>query len=193
MAKQDLGQVVGPQGPTGNPGTDYLGYDVSEDVYKDALSGFNGKRMMYCSEDTLNTPYKEGLTENPNGLAIFSMSSATNTTIFYICSGTGILFVNSYRDGSWGEWYSIRQNALVYSGSLIVDVTPGEETEFNVTFSNQYTSVPVVMLNAILIRHRGVELFVKTRSTSGFTGSVYYPEGNPASSITVMWLSAGEM
>ena len=130
---QGIQGIQGPQGPmpplTNNflattPGQSALdavaGKTLKDDVtklYSDlddrgavadlvaiANTGLNSRRVVQCNENTLNTPYKAGLTNGKSGTAYINMSSADYGTILYITSGTNRIFLRSKDSGTWNEW-----------------------------------------------------------------------------------------
>lgn len=96
---------------------------------------------MKCNKDTLNTPYKAGLTSGiDTGTAIISMGSVNYGVIFYLPDGGTATapYICKKTNGTWGDWVClsttadiqiVRVSGKTASGSNIVTATvPGLET-----------------------------------------------------------------
>lgn len=81
---------------------------------------------MKCNKDTLNTPYKAGLTSGiDTGTAIISMGSVNYGVIFYLPDGGAATapYICKKTNGTWGEWTCLTTNADIASKST--NLTPG--------------------------------------------------------------------
>ena len=81
------------------------------DLFAAGNEGANGKRIVQCNANTLNTPYKAGLTGGASGTAYLNISSATYGTILYIASGSNCIFLACKAGGTWGDWIEVVTNA----------------------------------------------------------------------------------
>lgn len=73
-------------------------------------NGINSRRIVQCGANTLNTPYKEGLTLGAEGTAYINMSSPDYGTIYYVVSGGNEIYLRSKDNGKWGSWTCIITN-----------------------------------------------------------------------------------
>ena len=81
------------------------------DILAIANAGPSGRRIVNCGGNTLNTPYKAGLTTLQSGTAVVCMSSANYGTIFYIAAGTDAVFLRQKVNGTWEDWERLLTNA----------------------------------------------------------------------------------
>lgn len=81
------------------------------DLLAIANTGPSGRRIVNCGGDTLNTPYKAGLTTLQSGTAIICMSSAKYVTILYVAAGTNAVFLRQKVDDTWKDWERLLSNA----------------------------------------------------------------------------------
>ena len=152
-----------------------LGYEISSDILAEAAAaGFNARRMAWCDQNTVNTPFKAGLTESQNGLAIISMSSANNGSILYITAGTPRLFVRSKNNGNWGEW-NVIANADIQHGtqSLGEPISAGSAKTYSVIYPLAFRAVPDVVVSLIInlsdMDINKLSVHIATRTATGFT------------------------
>lgn len=87
------------------------------DLLEEADKGLNTKRMCYWDGNTLNTPYKAGLTTATTGYAIFTSNSNAYCTI--ICFATGINKIYTLKK-QVGKWDTVWEETL--SNTSITDV-----------------------------------------------------------------------
>ena len=83
---------------------------------------------MRCNKDTLNTPYKAGLTSGiDTGTAIISMGSVNYGTIFYLPDGGASTapYICKKTNGAWDDWVGLTTNADIQIYNLITPVTNG--------------------------------------------------------------------
>lgn len=81
------------------------------DLLAIANTGPSGRRIVNCGGNTLNTPYKAGLTTLQSGTAIICMSSAMYGTILYVAAGTNAVFLRQKVDDTWKDWERLLSNA----------------------------------------------------------------------------------
>lgn len=85
--------------------------DVVADLLAIANAGPSGRRIVNCGGNTLNTPYKAGLTTLQSGTAVVCMSSANYGTILYVVAGTDAVFLRPKVNGTWKDWERLLSNA----------------------------------------------------------------------------------
>lgn len=83
--------------------------------------GITTRRIVQCNENTLNTPYKAGLTAGRSGTAYINMSDTNYGTILYIVSGTNRVFLRAKDNGTWSNWDELLKNANIYYASTSVE------------------------------------------------------------------------
>lgn len=81
------------------------------DLLAIANVGPSGRRIVNCGGNTLNTPYKAGLTTLQSGTAVVCMSSANYGTILYVAAGATVAFLRSKVNGTWGDWKTLLSNS----------------------------------------------------------------------------------
>lgn len=205
MAKVNLGQVVPTLAttPTDNEtiaaaaNTVYNIYtDVSQRTNVDDLLavadvGVNGRRIVLCDGDTLNTPYKAGLTSATSGVAYINMTSANYGQIIFVCGGLELIFTISKTDGTWGKWKGPLSTGQVDTGTLNVDCVAGGTTQFKVTYETTFLKNPIVVCTPLTTLAQYFSISVSPRSQTGFTGNVYNGTQSQRT-IGVMWLAISD-
>lgn len=83
--------------------------------------------IVQCDINTLNTPYKSGLTSAASGTAYITGGSDSNyTTMFYIPASDPNMFIRTRANGTWYDWGRIIINAdlkgFKFSKSLDIDI-----------------------------------------------------------------------
>ena len=77
------------------------------DLFAEASAGLNAKRVVLCNKDTLNTPYKEGITGSAReGTAYINMTSANYGEIVYFPSGSNGIFI-THKAVTWRGWHQV--------------------------------------------------------------------------------------
>lgn len=106
--------------------------------------GLNAQRIIRCNNNTLNTPYKAGLTAASYGTAYIGMISANAGTILYVCDSVSRIFLRAKDSGKWGDWISVTTNAdypgykQLWSGTI---TTNGATTIPGIASYNTYAIV----------------------------------------------------
>ena len=68
--------------------------------------------IVQCDANTLNTPYKAGLTSSASGTAYITGGSDSNyLTMFYVPASDPNMFIRSRASGTWYDWGHIITNA----------------------------------------------------------------------------------
>lgn len=78
--------------------------DTIADLKTEANKGISARRIVQCDANTLNTPFKAGLTNGASGTAFICMSSSSFGTILYIISGSDKMYMLCKTNGAWGNW-----------------------------------------------------------------------------------------
>lgn len=98
--------------------------DSAVDLFTIADIGRTARRIVKCNKDTLNTPYKDGLTSGiDTGTAIISMGSINYGVILYLPDGgvSTAPFVCKKTNGAWGDWVRITTGLDIYYASTSVE------------------------------------------------------------------------
>lgn len=104
--------------------------DVS-DLLAEADMGRLGKRIVMCGMNTLNTPYKVGLTPGAEGVAYINMTNDNYGTILFITSGGDEVFCRYKNNGTWSpEWSKLITSADMEDTLQIFDYS-GMVFDFN--------------------------------------------------------------
>lgn len=87
-------------------------------MIEEANNGRNGKRIVKCNLNTLNTPYKDGFTNFSSGMAIISIDNNDIGSILYMVEGQPKLFINPKVGGVWQGWkmLAIKDDVINSSG-----------------------------------------------------------------------------
>lgn len=80
---------------------------VIGDLVYEADRGANCRRIVYCNNTTLNTPYKDELTDSSEGTAYINMSNKAYGTILFIVSGWREIFLKYKNNNIWNKWERI--------------------------------------------------------------------------------------
>lgn len=106
------------------------------DILAIANAGPSGKRIVNCGGNTLNTPYKAGLTTLQSGTAVVCMSSANYGTILYVAAGTDAVFLRPKVDGTWKDWERLLTNAdLIHGNTDAFSIPANSERRITVDLS----------------------------------------------------------
>ena len=95
------------------------------DILAIANAGPSGRRIVNCGGNTLNTPYKAGLTTLQSGTAVVCMSSANYGTILYVAAGAAVAFLRSKVNGTWGDWKTLLSNDDIQIARVTASTTSG--------------------------------------------------------------------
>lgn len=124
--------------------------DPVADLFPIADVGRTARRIVRCNKDTLNTPYKAGLTSGiDTGTAIISMGSVNYGTIFYMPDG-GIAtapYVCKKTNGAWGDWKRVIMDDDMQQGRVsTITCAANSITEYKLNFPKAFSVTPRVML-----------------------------------------------
>lgn len=137
--------------------------------------GRTARRIVKCGKDTLNTPYKEGLTGGiDTGIAIITMGSVNYGTILYIPDGglTTTPFIRKKTAGTWGNWIEIA-TGVIDCGIISVAAGGGTATKFSVTFSKKFNQIPSVTATVSTTSPQTHAVSVPSVTKTGFEGYLY--------------------
>ena len=106
------------------PATEYSDLDAFNAQYQQIIK-WNG--------ETLNTPYKTGLTQSTAGIAIsYSNSSDGNYAVqLALPSGSTVAYVRAKNGGTWGSWKAIGGGGAVYLTSVPCLVGTGNFIDYH--------------------------------------------------------------
>ena len=159
--------------------------------------GLNARRIVRYNATTLNTPYKDGLTDVfDSGLAIISMGSSNNYgTILCIPEGGTATapYTRKKTKGTWGDWTRLVTNAdiKVQTGSVSVRPTQNSTVSFEVIFPEPFSEVPNVSLSPITTIPGDNSVSPGQITTTKFVGYIYRSAAVSAN-MTIRWTAAGK-
>ena len=82
------------------------------DLLAEADVGINSKRIVNCGANTLNTPFKAGLTNAAQGTAYINMANENYGTVIYVANSGYEIFLRKKGSGVWDpNWYKLLTNA----------------------------------------------------------------------------------
>ena len=94
------------------------------DLLAEADVGINSKRIVNCGANTLNTPFKAGLTNAAQGTAYINMANENYGTVIYVANSGYEIFLRKKGSGVWDpNWYKLLTNAdlpNVFTGTNLV-------------------------------------------------------------------------
>lgn len=159
------------------------------DLLAIANSGPLGRRIVNCGGNTLNTPYKAGLTTLQSGTAIISMSSADYGTILYIIAGAAdTLFLRAKVNGTWGDWLRLRSNRDSQGG--IVSITPtavNQPAYKTITFPLAFAAIPSVTATPMTSSPNKISASVADITATGC--KIYISRSDAAQAASVAWIA----
>ncbi len=93
--------------------------DEVTDLIAEADKGIAARRIVLTNPDTLNTPYKAGLTGGSSaGVAYINMTTVNYGEILYFVSGKNQIYSIHKSAGTWGDWDKIMLNSDLASQVL---------------------------------------------------------------------------
>ena len=147
-----------------------------DDLFAIADKGLNARRIVQCNENTLNTPYKAGLTAGRSGTAYINMSATNYGTILYIVSGTNRVFLRAKDNGTWSNWEELLKNADIKIFNLVTPVTNGSNIVTGTVPGLKVgkaclATVSTTTSNYILCAAATAENTIQVRFANNFSGS----------------------
>lgn len=106
------------------------------DLLAEADVGINSKRIVNCGANTLNTPFKDGLTSASQGTAYINMANENYGTVIYVANSEYEIFLRKKGSGVWDtNWAKLITNAdlLLLSGA--------NQVQFDTVDQNAYFKV----------------------------------------------------
>ena len=85
--------------------------NIIADLKAIADIGPSSRRIVQCNGNTLNTPYKAGLTTASDGTAYINMSSPNHGTIVYVASAEPEIYLLYKNSSGWQDWMKVTINA----------------------------------------------------------------------------------
>ena len=165
------------------------------DLFAVANTGPNTRRMVRYNANTLNTPYKAGLTSDiDSGLAIITMGSDNYGSIVCIPEGgtiTAPCFCNKTQ--TWGDWGIILTSVdlKVQNGSMSVRPIQNSTISFEVIFPEPFSVTPTVNLSLITTIPADNAVSVGQVTTTKFIGHIYRSAA-VSGNMTMRWTAIGK-
>lgn len=97
-------------------------------------------KTVQCFSNTLNTPYKEGLTNAAHGVCIVARTGNFATLLYMATSSNRGIYLQYCQNGVWGPWQTISIVGAINSNAIFVGPT-GSDTTGNGTESLPYASL----------------------------------------------------
>lgn len=160
--------------------------DPAADLFVIADIGSTSRRIVRCNKDTLNTPYKAGLTSGiDTGTAIISMGSVNYGVIFYLPDGGAATapYICKKTNGTWGDWKRIITEDDLYSigtviksgGDLNNYTTPGRYNSSSATTSGTLTHCPYTTAGFTLdVSYNASSAYLWQEIRSRGNGAIYF-------------------
>ena len=127
------------------------------DLLAEADVGINSKRIVNCGANTLNTPFKAGLTNASQGTAYINMANENYGTVIYVVHSRYEIFLRKKESGVWDtNWAKLTTNADI-------------QTEYNVANSNVVFRCEATDGSAIQLATTATQLQLQKRTSA--TGS----------------------
>ena len=170
--------------------------DAVADLQAVADAGLNTRRIVRCNSDTLNTPYKAGITGAGYGTAYIGMISVNSGTIFYVCDSFPRAFLRAKDGGTWGDWVSIAMHNEVQHGTITLDaaIPANSSKSINITFPTKFQSTPDIAANLIInsssMDINKVSVHIGSRTINGCT-IIIQNGGSIQSKPAVGWTAVG--
>lgn len=147
------------------------------DLFDIANIGPNARRIVRYSANTLNTPYKEGLTSDiDTGLAIISMSSSGNYGSILCIPEGGTITAPCIckKTQTWGKWNRMLTNSdRQFGNAPLGDCAAGKTTDFQISFPEPFPALPKVIVclrsSSKTEKYGLLTPFVADITTTGFT------------------------
>ena len=111
--------------------------------------GINSKRIVNCGANTLNTPFKAGLTSASQGTAYINMANENYGTVIYVVNSGYEIFLRKKVSGVWEtNWAKLTTNAdftqYVFEKTNVSIPASGDATlDFDISRSG-YRAIGVV-------------------------------------------------
>lgn len=108
---------------------------VAEDLHAIEVS-----KLVQTHSNTLNTPYKEGLTAAAHGVCLVSVTGNYKTLLYIATSSTRYVYFQSCNNGVWSPWVMVSHAAAFKDNKIYVSPT-GNDTTGNGTSEAPYASL----------------------------------------------------
>ena len=120
------------------------------DLFAVADIGLNARRMVRYNANTLNSPFKAGLTGTiDSGLAIITMGSSGNYGTI-LCIPEGGIYTSSCvckKTMVWGDWEQLITAPNIQAGSVNKSVPASSLIDIPIVFKTPFSTVPVVVVS----------------------------------------------
>ena len=102
------------------------------DLLAEADVGINSKRIVNCGANTLNTPFKAGLTNAAQGTAYINMANENYGTVIYVANSGYEIFLRKKGSGVWDtNWAKLTTNADLDTSAMQLFDYSYKEFDFN--------------------------------------------------------------
>ena len=120
------------------------------DLFAVADIGLNARRMVRYNANTLNSPFKAGLTGTiDSGLAIITMGSSGNYGTI-LCIPEGGIYTSSCvckKTMVWGDWEQLITAPNIQAGSVNKSVPASSLIDIPIVFKTPFSTVPIVVVS----------------------------------------------
>lgn len=147
-------------------------------------NGINSRRIVQCGANTLNTPYKEGLTLGAEGTAYINMSSPDYGTIYYVVSGGNEIYLRSKDNGKWSSWTCVITNTSIARGYQSASPISAESYK-DVTVKHGLSAKPTSVIATLRINSgdpntmKNTQIEVASISSDSITFRVHNANNGP--------------
>ena len=131
------------------PNSDLDDRDPASDLFPIADIGRTARRIIKCNKDTLNTPYKAGLTSGiDTGTAIISMGSVNYGVIFYLPDGgtSTAPYICKKTNGTWGGWVKLAIKTDTQAGNVTSSVSANSYVDIPISFDTPFNAAPAIVV-----------------------------------------------
>ena len=147
------------------------------------------QQLIKWDSNTLNTPYKAGLTSGTAGVVLSYSNSSSYCAQMAIVSGRTATFVRAKNSGTWGTWIGLEHEKLQFNSTSVAAnawVADSTYTDFGYKASVTLTGVTSSMIPEVV--------FGVTEAISGnfapvaetYNGGIYlYASSAPSAAITI--------
>lgn len=97
-------------------------------------------KTVQCYSNTLNTPYKEGLTNAAHGVCIVAATGAFRSLVYIATSSNSPIWYQACVNGTWGKWVRVSYAGVFKDNALYVGPT-GNDTTGDGTNTAPYASL----------------------------------------------------
>lgn len=97
-------------------------------------------KTVQCYSNTLNTPFKEGLTNAAHGVCIVAATGNFRSLVYIATSSSAPIWYQACVDGTWGRWVRVSYAGVFKDNAIYVGPT-GNDTTGDGTQAKPYASL----------------------------------------------------